>query len=179
MWIFNVDGFFSAVEDRKNPVYVIVRARYREDLEKIREKINLRFVVEDTPDADYPYRLGMSKSRWAEYVSKSAGGINYDNFKSVALKDVGSVRSAQYHGVWATMAGYNYYDEPDPVAVEAEKTFDEPLRTDKQVTYLVATLLARKAIADGEPVNAFQWSTMLAYIYGKTKEETLFDLTEK
>ena len=120
MWLFTKDGFFSTVEHRKNHIYVIVRARYREDLEKLRDKIGLQFQVESTPRADYPYRLVVLKSRWVEYVSKSAKEIDYDNFKDVVLKNASPVRNSQYHEVWSIMSYI-------PIEERCEMTFDEPL----------------------------------------------------
>ena len=106
MWVFNLDGFFSAVEHRDKPECVTVRARYKEDLEQLKVKICCSLAVEETPDADYPYRLTIDKLRWSKYLAKEALDINYDNFKKASLKDADVERIEQYHDVWASMAGF-------------------------------------------------------------------------
>lgn len=37
MWIFTKDGFFSAVEHRDNSDLLMIRARCREDIERLAE----------------------------------------------------------------------------------------------------------------------------------------------
>jgi hypothetical protein len=34
MWIFTVNGFFTVIQDRKDPNYVWLRSRLREDIER-------------------------------------------------------------------------------------------------------------------------------------------------
>ena len=116
MWIFNMDGFFSVVEHRDHPSMVLVRARYQKDLETVAKKVGAR--MWPTPDQDYPYRLFCSKKQWVKYIAHSAAKIDYDNFKNAALKNADDRRSAQYHEVWATMAGWRgvipkNFDEED------------------------------------------------------------------
>jgi aminopeptidase C len=115
MWIFTRDGFFSAVEYIRNTKQhkagdlVLVRARYRNDLEQLLKR--LRYPVsgiKNTPQADYPYRTLVTKKAWAEYVKNTAEHINYPNFKDEVLKDATYDRSERYHNVWAAMAGYGY-----------------------------------------------------------------------
>ena len=53
-----------------------------------------------------------------KYIAHSAAKIDYDNFKNAALKNADDRRSAQYHEVWATMAGWRgvipkNFDEED------------------------------------------------------------------
>lgn len=100
---------------------VVVRARYREDLVSVAKKLDL--FVQHTPMSDYPYRAICNKKKWALYMSNSVEEINYDNFKNAVLKEAGMTRVAQYHDVWATMAGYHddiilkrrddYYEEEE------------------------------------------------------------------
>ncbi len=60
MWTFNKDGFFSAVEHRDNPDQLMVRARCREDIQRLAGKLAAEVV--HTPEADYAYRIIVSKS---------------------------------------------------------------------------------------------------------------------
>ena len=104
MWVFTLDGFFSAVETYV-PGEVLVRGRFREDIERLVQKTAATKVYH-TPDHDYPYRVRLKKGEWARYVHEAAQAIDYTNFKEAALKDTTADRVERYHGVWATMAGF-------------------------------------------------------------------------
>lgn len=110
MWIFTKDGFFSAVEHREDDRYLMIRARFKEDLEKLISKVShnsivaIADVIEETPDADYPYRTVLPKMVWSKYVADEANAIDYDNFKGEVLNDeYGTERWDRYHGVWSVM----------------------------------------------------------------------------
>ena len=79
MWIFNKDGFFSAVEHRDNPDQLMVRARCREDIEQLANKLDAEVV--HTPNADYAYRVTLQKSVFADYMRDAVMDLNYPNFK--------------------------------------------------------------------------------------------------
>lgn len=103
MWLFTTDGFFSAVQVRKEPEYLLVRARIRNDL------VNLLRVVKkpktkimETPKADYPFRIVLHKLDWTYYLVSACHEIDYDNFKS-RIKDI--PRHRAYLDVWSTMRG--------------------------------------------------------------------------
>lgn len=102
MWVFTKDGFFSAVEHRGDKRMVCVRARVRQDLVNLREKLPGASKIVTTPDADYAFRVVVEKSRWAGYVAASARDIDYDNFKNATTRECPS-RSRAYHAVWAAM----------------------------------------------------------------------------
>lgn len=116
MWIFTKDGFFSAVEDRKDPLRVIVRARDKRDIVRLAERIGVK-AYKSGENSDYEYRLWASKLRWAEYLSMSAARIDYSNFKDAMGRIFDSKRMEQLHTVWAVMAGY--------FGVEEEKLYEE------------------------------------------------------
>ena len=68
MWVFNRDGFFSAVEHRDDNSKVMVRARAKEDIKNLSSALqaNHQLLDEDTapvytPDGDYQNRLTVSK----------------------------------------------------------------------------------------------------------------------
>jgi len=104
MWVFNLDGFFSVVEDRNNPGMVLVRARYQEDLGKAAKKMRMRSIFH-TPSSDYLYRVSVPKEIWVAYIARSAAEINYDNFKAAVMWRTDGTRLEKYHEVWAVMAG--------------------------------------------------------------------------
>jgi hypothetical protein len=103
MWIATEHGFYSAVENRNNHDTVIVRARVRDDLTKMVTTMGWDDVtIVDSPRADYPHRVTITKNQWAHFVATAATGIDYPNFKSrVGKHDPG--RSYVYHDVWATL----------------------------------------------------------------------------
>jgi len=103
MWIFNIDGFFSVVEDRINKNIVVIRGRYKEDIIKISKKIHGKVKAWKTPEADYPYRTRCMKNQWANYIWKEALNIDYDNFKACVDPIIGLSRTLKYHEVWSVM----------------------------------------------------------------------------
>jgi hypothetical protein len=104
-WIFNKEGFFSAVQNQYcTDKEVMVRARLREDIERLAEATGSPVSdVMATPDADYAFRLKLSKQAWADYMHRSALDIDYPNFKNAALSLGEDERSRAYHDVWSAM----------------------------------------------------------------------------
>lgn len=99
MWIFNREGFFSVVQDRENAKKMIVRARFEGDLEKVIKEMRWRSIkVEETLDADYAFRIRISRDKWAKYVAYSALMIDYDNFK-------GSLGDWERHNIYLSVWG--------------------------------------------------------------------------
>ena len=98
MWIFNTDGFFSAVESKKEPGTVIVRGRFREDLEKAAKRFGTE--MHETPESDYRYRVFVTKEEWGEYLKETALKMDYSNFKDTVFKRQ-EPRIGIYHEVWA------------------------------------------------------------------------------
>lgn len=93
MWVHNRDGFFSAVQHRERKDIIIVRARCQQHIDHLVEKINERiehFIEEApvgvrptfTPDADYAWRIEVTKQQWAHYLFETANDIDYDNVKA-------------------------------------------------------------------------------------------------
>ncbi|HME45625.1 MAG TPA: hypothetical protein VKF36_21215 [Syntrophorhabdales bacterium] len=82
-WMFTKDGFYSAVATGLNDE-LMVRARFREDLVKLRIKMGLKKVspiIETKAPADYRYRIVCSKAGFSDYVKKAILDIDYGNFK--------------------------------------------------------------------------------------------------
>src|SRR5690349_17537495 len=59
MWLVTTDGFFSAVEDRDDATSVFVRARAREDAQRLADALSAAVI--ETPDADYRFRVRLSR----------------------------------------------------------------------------------------------------------------------
>jgi len=105
MWIFTKDGFYSAVEDRRDSGRVVVRTRSKDDVIRLAKILKVR-AFRSSETADYPYRLYCSKTEWASYVTDVAEEIDYDNFKGAMEKRFNVDRMDQLHSVWEVMAGW-------------------------------------------------------------------------
>jgi Rieske Fe-S protein len=103
MWIATEHGFYSAVEHRDKPNSVMIRARVREDLEHMVDQMRWGDVtIVDSPAADYPHRVTITKKQWAHFVAEAAAGIDYPNFKTRVGKH-DRHRADVYHDVWADL----------------------------------------------------------------------------
>ena len=98
MWIYTTDGAYSVV---RKDWGLMVRSRVKGDLEKLfPKKIHHRIIL--TPDADYLYRILVSRDAFEEAMIKAMRRIDYFNFKdTVHKKD--KRRVAYYTRIWAIM----------------------------------------------------------------------------
>lgn len=112
MWIFTVFGFYSVIEHRDDKKLVLIRARIKGDLERLRdryfktEKGEVRLgEITCTPAADYPYRALAWKDEFAQAMMHMAEDVNYTNFKSAVSKESSWERHDLYMKVWSIMKG--------------------------------------------------------------------------
>lgn len=108
MWIFTNFGFFSAVGHRANPDILLIRARCLSDANALVDKYGVilgvtRENVIFTPNADYAYRVLVSRSAWAQVVAQVVNDIDYPNFKNSVYDNMGEDRYHLYGDVWSTM----------------------------------------------------------------------------
>jgi hypothetical protein len=76
-----------------------VRSRQRADLI---EAFGVSNEVLETPQADYRFRVHLTKDAWARYLDEAARAIDYDNFKDeVARHD--RERAHVYGQVWSAL----------------------------------------------------------------------------
>jgi hypothetical protein len=54
---------------------------------------------------DYPYRIYVNQSAWAEVMAEMATGIDYPNFKESVMKSQGPERAHLYSRVWSILYG--------------------------------------------------------------------------
>lgn len=101
MWLMTTDGFFSAVQDRNDQSFLLVRTRVRTDADQLAEAID--GAVLETPDADYRFRVRVTKDVWARYVAGLAVAIDYDNFKNAVAARQGTARARVYGEVWSVL----------------------------------------------------------------------------
>lgn len=107
MWIFTLDGFFSAVQDRGNPDRIMVRARVREDIDRLAERIGSLFAtpapeVLEWAGSDYAFRVFLRRNTWTTYLALVSQEIDYSNFKQQATRP-GTARSAVYMAIWSRL----------------------------------------------------------------------------
>lgn len=107
MWIFSKIGFFSVVEHKDDPDLVMVRARYKEDIDRLHHAImdfsKVDLPVERTLNADYYFRMTIPKMTWARIMEAVAADIDYTNFKNAVHHMEPGVRAKAYMEVWDAM----------------------------------------------------------------------------
>lgn len=100
MWIFTMDGFFSVVQDDYcEQDGLMVRARWKKDLERLAEKIGRDLDIKIINHADYRFRTKVTKNEWINYCARSASEIDYPNVKGTIASD-DPERSRAYIAVW-------------------------------------------------------------------------------
>jgi hypothetical protein len=102
MWLLIPEGFYSVVR-KYGDERLCVRARVREDLDRLRERFlpELTETVE-TAGSDYRYRAWVEPEQFAAGLAEIGRGIDYPNFKN----EVGRVdpdRASPYHEVWGAL----------------------------------------------------------------------------
>lgn len=85
MWLFTKIGFFSVVRHRDRPDQVLVRARFRDDIERLLKYMDAEGMsVDDHSGRDYAYRVVIPQVLWADTARRLAEDIDYPNFKNAA-----------------------------------------------------------------------------------------------
>jgi len=101
MWIFTVDGYYSAVQDKDDPSRIMVRSRQKSDLQTLIARLNsedLDLLV--STDSDYAFRIFIPRALWIGYLESSGQELNYTNFKARAIAHGDHSRSDTYHNIW-------------------------------------------------------------------------------
>jgi hypothetical protein len=109
MWLFLNDAFLSIVQPPGPGRDLLVRARFRLDIETIFPRAK----VTETPSRDYRYRATISREAVANAMADEVRRIAYGNFK-------GSVgdrkRHDDYLKVWGVMNAAQQRDHSDKKA---------------------------------------------------------------
>lgn len=100
MWVCLNNSFLSIVQHKDAPDLLMVRARFKGDLEAAFP--GEAGEVVETPDADYLYRLTVPRDRVAYALTQAIGGINYTNFK-------GSVKQGWRHDLYLGLWGMLHF----------------------------------------------------------------------
>ena len=110
MWVWTTQGFYSAVKKigigRGN---IMVRARRYDDLERLLESVGSKARITITPRVDYGFRVVIPIELWAQYLSKAAMGISYDNFKDASCAG-DELRHNAYMDCWYALLRLQHGD---------------------------------------------------------------------
>ncbi len=106
MWLFCKSGFFSAVQHANKPDKILLRARFKGDLENLCDihLIECQHTIRHTPSCDYAWRMELPKALWAKIVLQEAQIIDYQNFKNEIHKYGNRNRDNAYNQVWSALA---------------------------------------------------------------------------
>lgn len=96
MWLFSQRGFFSIVQHKENPDFLVVKARVKGDIEKYWPDA----VIERNEDFDYLYRANIARHAVEPVILKMVEDIDYASFKS-SLED--KRRYSWYVNLWETL----------------------------------------------------------------------------
>ena len=102
MWLLTTQGFYSVVQDRDDPRWLLVRARTRGDLEALRAQI-AGIEVRESPDAGYRWCARVLREEWLAAAAQLASEIDYPNFKDAVHDRQGPRRSSLYMKVWMVL----------------------------------------------------------------------------
>ena len=103
MWLFTPFGFYSVVRGRTGTT-LTVRARFREDLDRLRDGyLPSLSGTKATPDRDYPFRASANPSAFGAALVRIAKDIDYPNFKARVAAQLGEQRVRLYEKVWDIM----------------------------------------------------------------------------
>jgi hypothetical protein len=107
LWVFNKDGFFSAVFDRYcNRGELMIRSRCKEDLQRLCKKLHGycdKAQILETKRGDYRFRMKINKHMWADYLTNGAFDIDYSNVKGNIIPADDDMRKDAYYQVWTAL----------------------------------------------------------------------------
>lgn len=104
MWIFTVDGFYSVVQHNKNSDMVQIRARRRDDLERLSVATGVDSAdIIKIDDADYRWRLNVHREDFADYTSRAVYNIRYETNVKGTLSRNDKKRKSAMMDVWRAM----------------------------------------------------------------------------
>lgn len=105
MWVMHPDGgFYSAVEDKRDPNVLVVRTRARKDAVALAKMVRVRKVkVISDEGTDYPFRVRVTRREWADVLVEFSERIDYTNFKDAVKARQGSHRAGVYSRIWGAL----------------------------------------------------------------------------
>lgn len=105
MWVFFAKaGFFSVVQPVDSTGYLVVRARVRDDLVRLRRLYVPRLgKIVLTPTRDYGFRAQVTRAEFAAGLAKAVSEIDFSNFKNEVATQLGKDRAHVYAQVWSAL----------------------------------------------------------------------------
>lgn len=83
MWLILNNSFVSIVEHRDDPNLLVVRGRFKGDVERFLNPMpaGLNVIEAVTPDADYRFRVVVERGDVAHALTRAVQCVRYPNFK--------------------------------------------------------------------------------------------------
>lgn len=106
MWMVTDRGFFSIVDKGDREDQLCVRARVREDLDRLCELAPLKGYagrIQESELGDYRCRVYVGRDDWIMAAALLAEKIDYPNFKDEVGKKQGHERARLYMKVWSAL----------------------------------------------------------------------------
>ena len=101
MWVFTQHGFVSAVQHFENPEQIVVRSRDKESLALAGAFFEKEII--SSPRNDYPFRIILSRTQFAEFMQTEVAMLDYTNFKSRLDVSRGELWHDTASQVWSIM----------------------------------------------------------------------------
>lgn len=110
MWMVTPRGFFAACRDRNDPDKIIVRARLKKDMKRLRQlMVSLEMAPLEAPwfdpKADYRYRMVLSRGDWVVLMMRLAEEVDYPTLKARIREVDGKKRYRVMEDVWEALLG--------------------------------------------------------------------------
>lgn len=102
MWLFTKIGFYSVVENMHNSREMLIRSRFREDLEALLTFAGLDMEIDDRSGTDYGFRVFLPREKWEEIAMRLVREIDYCNFKDAAHTG-DPIKDGALFDVWRVM----------------------------------------------------------------------------
>ena len=111
MWLFTQIGFFSIV--CKEPDTYHIRARCREDLDKLAHAAGTGTPIASYAGSDYPWRILCPATDLPRFMTALTTSIDYGNFKSaIAASPTQHAKLSAYHYIHHRMVEWQQENEP-------------------------------------------------------------------
>lgn len=83
MWMITNRGFYSAVQDKKDPNVIVIRARTDRHLDALMDLLpkGTKISKNEGRSTDYPCRVRVSAAEWIRIAGVLASEVDYTNFK--------------------------------------------------------------------------------------------------
>lgn len=121
MWVFTLDGHFSAAFNQYcKPDEIVIRARTSHELDNLRQRLSFPPVLA-TPDEPYPFQVIVKRHVWAGYLAQCVDVLYYPSLRNAHMPDM--TLKGVFNAVWATVLGA-YRLKPEPKLIEEKPKKD-------------------------------------------------------